>query len=145
MEKLDLHGYTDGNGIFHIQNRKRLQEYAKQNPNKQFNVKIERRGAKRSLPQNSYYHAVVIQEIKLGFLNLGHEMNDDQVHYFLKEKFNPVPVENKDGVIIEMAGTTTQLTKTGFSEYIEKIARFAAEYLGVVIPAPNEHLEMKFE
>jgi hypothetical protein len=145
MEKCELHGYTDSNGVFHIQNRQRLQEWGRQNPNKQLLVTIGKRGSKRSSPQNRYYHGVVVQEVKLGLLNIGYEMTADEVHYFLKAKFNPVEIPNKEGEVIELPGTTTNLTKTQFGEYIERIAQWAAEYLGIRIPQPNESLEMKFE
>lgn len=145
MEKCHLHGYVTEKGVLHIQNRRRMEEWANKNPGKQVVIKIERRGVKRSTQQNRYLWGVVYEEVRLGFLNIGYEMTSEQTHEWLKEKFNSIQVENKQGVMIDMPGTTTQLTKTGFSEYIEKIARFAAEYLGVVIPAPNEHLEMKFE
>lgn len=145
MEKLELHGYITEAGVLHIQNRKRLEEWSRQNAGKQVQIRIEKRGSKRSSPQNRYYHGVVVQEVKLGFLNIGYEMTAEQTHEWLKERFNPIAVENKLGVTIDMPGSTTQMTKSQFSEYIEKIARFASEYLGIVIPAPNEHLEMKFE
>jgi hypothetical protein len=145
MERLELHGYTDGNGIFHIQNRERLKEWARLYPNKQVVVKIEKRGSKRSSPQNRYYHGVVVQEVKLGLINIGYDMTAEEVHFFLKSKFNPVEIPNKEGEVIELPGTTTNLTKTQFGEYIERIAIWASEYLSIRIPQPNENLEMKFE
>lgn len=145
MEKLELLAYTTEHGIFHIQNRQRLIEWAKMNPGKQLMIRVDKRGSKRSTPQNRYYWGVVVAEVRLGFLEIGYDMTAEQTHDWLKEKFNPIIVENKLGVTIEMPGSTTQMTKTQFSEYIEKIARFAAEYLGITIPSPNESLEMKFE
>lgn len=145
MQPLELHAYTTEAGVFHIQNRQRLEEWSRQHPGKQFLVTIGKRGSKRSHPQNRYYWGVVIQEVKLGFINIGYEMSEDQTHEFLKERFNPITIENKAGITIDVPGSTTQMTKTQFSEYIEKIARFAAEFLSVTIPAANESLEMKFE
>lgn len=145
MEKCELYGYTDANGVFHIQNRERLKEWARLHPNKQLVVKIEKRGSKRSTQQNRYMWGVVVAEVRLGLLNIGYDMTAEEVHFFLKTKFNPVLIPSKDGEAIELPGTTTNLTKTQFAEYIEKIARWSAEYLGIRIPEPNEHLEMKFE
>lgn len=71
-------------------------------------------------------------------------MSHDETHYFLKQKFNPVQVPNKDGLAIELPGTTTELNKIEFSEYIERIAQWAAEYLSVVIPPANSDLKMQF-
>jgi hypothetical protein len=145
MERLELSGYTDHNGVVHFQNRQRLQEWGRMNPNKQFTITIGKKGSKRSTQANRYYWGVVIAEVRLGFLNIGYEMTAEQTHEFCKERFNSITIENKEGVNINVPGSTTQMTKTQFSEYIEKIARFAAEFLGVTIPAANESLEMKFE
>ena len=145
MEKLELLAYTTEAGIFHIQNKERLREWARMNPGKQLMIRIDKRGSRRSNPQNRYYWGVVVQEVKLGFLNIGYEITAEETHYFLKEKFNSISIENKEGININVPGSTTQLTKTQFGEYVEKIARFASEYLGIVIPQPNENLEMKFE
>lgn len=145
MEKLELLAYTTEHGIFHIQNKQRLIEWARMNPSKQLMIRVDKRGSRRSTPQNRYYWGVVVAEVRLGFLEIGYDMTAEQTHDWLKEKFNPVIVENKAGITIEMPGSTTQMTKTQFSEYIEKIARFAAEYLSITIPSPNESLEMKFE
>jgi hypothetical protein len=145
MEKLEMLAYTTEAGIFHIQNKQRLQEWAKMNPGKQLMIRIDKRGSRRSNPQLRYYWGVVVETVRHGLINLGHELNKDEVHFFLKERFNSVPVENKKGEIIDIPGSTTQMTKTEFGEYIEKIARFSAEFLGEVIPQPNENLEMKFE
>lgn len=145
MEKLELLAYTTDAGIFHIQNKQRLQEWARMNPGKQLMIRIDKRGSRRSNPQNRYYWGVVVQEVKLGFLNIGYEMTAEETHYFLKEKFNSISIENKEGININVPGSTTQLTKTQFGEYVERIARFAAEFLGITIPQPNESMEMKFE
>lgn len=145
MEKLELHCYTDGNGVFHIQNRARLTEWGKMNPNKQLLMRVDKRGSRRSDPQNRYYWGVVIESVRHGFLGIGYELTKEETHFFLKEKFNAITIENKEGVTIEVPGTTTQMTKSAFSEYVEKIARFSAEFLGIVIPEASEKLEMKFE
>lgn len=145
MEKLELHCYTDGNGVFHIQNRARLTEWGKMNPNKQLLMRVDKRGSRRSTQQNRYYFGVVVAEVKLGLLNIGYDATPEEVHYFLKTKFNPIQIPGIGGEALEMPGTTTQLTKSGFSDYIEKIAQWAAEYLGVTIPSADQSLEMKFE
>jgi hypothetical protein len=38
--------------------------------------------------------------------------------------------------------STTKLTRTEFCEYIEKIQRFAAEFLNVVIADPGQQVEL---
>jgi hypothetical protein len=142
MQKLELTGHIDESGKITIHHKPALEEWARQNPGRNILVKFERRGSKRSLPQNAYYHGVVVQSVMLGLREIGYSLSHDETHFFLKQKFNPVQVPNKHGEAIELPGTTTQLNKTEFSDYIERIAQWAAEYLGVVIPAANADLKM---
>ena len=144
MEKLELTGYIDDHGVFTIHNKVALKEWAIQYPGKNVFVKFQGRGSKRSTRQNSYYHGIVVQMVMMGLREIGYCLSHDETHFFLKQKFNPVQVPNKDGVAIELPGTTTQLNKVEFSEYIERIAQFAAEYLNVVIPPANADLKMQF-
>lgn len=142
MQKLELYGHIDESGKMTIHHRPALEEWARQNPGRNILVKFERRGSKRSLPQNAYYHGIVVQSVMLGLREIGYSLSHDETHFFLKAKFNPVQVPNKHGEAIELPGTTTQLNKTEFSDYIERIAQWSAEYLGVVIPPANADLKL---
>lgn len=138
MKTVELYGSISESGVLTISNRDRLTDWCKQNRGKQVKIKFERKSAKRSLPQNDYYHAVVVETVREGFYDIGYHMNHDQTHEFIKRNFNPVEIPNKDGVLIEMPGSTTELNKVEFGEFIERIAQWAAEYLGVAIPAPTK-------
>lgn len=138
MKSIETYGNIDSNGALTISNRERLTDWCMQNRGKQVKIKFERKSAKRSLPQNSYYHGVVVESVREGFYDIGYYMNHDQTHEFLKRNFNPVEIPNKDGVAITVPGSTTELNKVEFGEFIERIAQWAAEYLGVVIPAPTK-------
>lgn len=142
MQALQLTGHIDEQGQITIHHRPVLEEWARQNPGRNILVKFERRGSKRSLPQNRYYHGIVVQSVMLGLREIGYSLSHDETHFFLKSKFNPVQIPSKDGEVIELPGSTTQLNKLEFSEYIEKISQWAAEYLGVVIPVANADLKM---
>lgn len=144
MQKLELSGFIDDQGVMTIHNKPALSEWARQNPGRNILVKFERRGSKRSLPQNRYYHGIVVQSVMLGLREIGYTMSHDEVHFFLKQKFNPVQIPGNGGAVIELPGTTTQLNKTEFSDFIERIAQWAAEYLSVVIPPANSDLKMQF-
>lgn len=141
MKSIELYGTISESGALTIANRDRLTDWCKQHPGKQVKIKVERKAAKRSLNQNSYYHGVVVEMVREGLLNCGYPLSHDETHYFLKERFNPIEIPGKDGFVITVPGTTTELNKVEFGEYIERIAQFASEYLGVVIPAPNQHSE----
>lgn len=95
---------------------------------------------KRSNPQNSYYWGVVIPMIRQAFYDLGHELSAEETHEFLKGKFNCKQVVGDGGEVVEIPLSTASLNKTDFGEYLEKIQRFASEFLGLVIPDPNEQL-----
>lgn len=144
MQSLQLTGHITDEGVLTIHNKPALSEWARQNPGRNILVRFERRGSKRSLPQNRYYHGIVVQSVMLGLREIGYSMSHDEVHFFLKQKFNPVQIPNKEGEAIELPGSTTQMNKTDFGEYIDRIAQWAAEYLSVVIPPANSDLKMQF-
>jgi len=98
---------------------------------------------KRSKPQNAYYWGVCITLVRKGFEDLGHEINSEEVHEFLKGRFNFKEVINEDtGEVLQVPLSTTRLNKEQFSIYIEKIQRFAVEFLNIQIPNPNEQTEI---
>lgn len=141
MEALILNGNIDESGILHVHNRQRLQEWARQHPNKNIVIKFERKGSKRSSPQNRYYHGVVIKEITLRLRELGHTwINDEDVHELMKLKFNYEQVVSEHGEVLELPKSTATLTKTQFAEYVDKIRMWAADFLSISIPGPNENL-----
>jgi hypothetical protein len=54
-------------------------------------------------------------------------------------RFIKIEICNGDGEVIgERVKSSTELTNTGFLEYLEQIKQFSAEILGVYIPDPNE-------
>jgi len=67
---------------------------------------------------------------------LGWEKED--LHEFFKEKFSPKKKITVKGVETIIPKGTSQFTKEEFSEYIERIKRFAAIELGIVIPESSE-------
>lgn len=144
MRSIELTGTIGKDGVMTITNRNRFEQWCRDNAGKDVVIEIERKAKSRSLKQNNYYHGVVVQEVRIGFLNVGYDMKANEVHHFLKQKFNIVQVPGVGGEVIEVPGSTTEMTTVQFMEYVERIARWAAEYLGVVIPAPNESLQFKF-
>lgn len=143
MDKCELSGHISESGEVVIQNKRLLREWANKFKGKNIKIRIERSGSRRSHPQNNYYWACVVEEIRLGLLQLGHQMSKEETHEFLKGRFNAVQIANDHGEAIEVPGSTTTMTKTQFGEYIERIAQFAVEYLGIVIPQPGENLELE--
>lgn len=98
---------------------------------------------KRSNPQNRYYFKMVVPLIQAGLKDLGHELTKEEAHEFLKAKFNSIDLVNEEtGEVISVPQSTTRLNKEQFSEYKEKIQRWAAEWLQIVIPDPGEQLKI---
>jgi RNA-binding protein YhbY len=107
-------------------------------------VKIDR-FKKRSLPQNAYYHGVVVPMVKRGLQEAGYNevrTNEDaheiMKHLFLKKEMRSE--KNDDAIII--ACSTTELSTTEFNAFLEQVWQWGAEYLCIQIPQPNEQLVM---
>lgn len=99
----------------------------------------------RSNQQNRYYHGLVIPVLQHGFKEMGTEVSKQEVHEFLKAKFNYKELINRDtGEYEHIPTSTTRMNKGEFKEFIEKIQRFAAEFLNIEIPDPNTQTELSF-
>ncbi len=107
-------------------------------------VEIEVKKKKRRSGQlNRYYWGVVVALIQEGMIDQGNDVSRNDVHYYLKYRFNYKELVNKNGgEVIQIPDTTTELTNTQFMEYMEKCKQFAAEFLSVVIPEPMEQLTL---
>lgn len=145
MEKLELYGSIDEKGALSVHNRQRLLEWARQYPGKNVVIKFERKGSKRSSPQNRYYWGIVIKEITLRLRELGHQwLTDEDVHDMMKLKFNHEQIVSEEGEVLELPKSTTTLTKTQFAEYVDNIRMWASGFLSIDIPDPNQDLTMQF-
>lgn len=139
METCFIH--IDDNG--ELKNPAALQKAMRLKPGR-YKVEIKRAG-KRSLQQNRYYWGVVVDLVKQGLFDLGHEVSAEETHDWLKAKFNYLEVVNEEtGECEHIPRSTTEMTKEQFGEFIERIAQFAAEFLGVVIPAPNSQMAIDY-
>jgi hypothetical protein len=96
----------------------------------------------RSLPQNAFYWAVVVPMVKKGFQDIGYnEVTSDNItHEILKAKFLRTEIGQETGYPVEVIRSTAELTTVEFMEYIANIQQFAAEFLNVIIPDPNQQL-----
>lgn len=98
---------------------------------------------KRSTQQNRYYFGIVVPMIQKGINDLGHDLSKEEIHDFLKAKFNYDGIANEEtGEYMAFPLSTTRLNKEEFSNYIRKIQLFAADFLGVVIPDPGEQIKI---
>lgn len=102
---------------------------------------------KRSLPQNSYFHAI-LPAIKVALWEHGWKdtiKNEDDVKRFLKGKFlRREMVNHETGETIYYIKDTRDLTVTEFRDFIEDIIKFAAEDLYLVLKKPGEQGEFGY-
>jgi hypothetical protein len=99
----------------------------------------------RSSPQNRYYWGVVVKEIQVRLNELGNDFEPETVHEYLKDKFNKVEIIGEGGEVLDyLGGSTTEMNKEQFAEYVDKIIEWAASFLSITIPLPNTDLQFKF-
>jgi hypothetical protein len=105
---------------------------------------IQKAKKRRSNPQNSFYHGVVIPIMQQALKDAGYLMTNESVHDMLKLRFlkESILVNEESGEYIERIKSTTELTTTQFAEYILDIQKFAVEYFNVQIPNPNEEITL---
>ena len=100
---------------------------------------------KRSLQQNAYWWGVVVAMVHEGLRDMGNDVSLQETHEFLKMKFNTKSIVNTIvGEVSEIPKSTTGLSKVEFNELIERVQQFAAEYLNLNIPSPNEQMTFSY-
>lgn len=130
---------TDGK--LKIHRAKEFQAVIKEFEGRKVEVTIQRKRKHRSLLQNSYYHGVVIPIVQLGLNDVGYKMDKEQVHDYLKSQFARAEIANEQtGEIMTIQGSTARMTTCEMMDYFAEITRWAAEFLGVQIPEPNEQM-----
>jgi hypothetical protein len=106
-------------------------------------MEIKEKKKKRSNSQNGYLWAVVNQMVCKRLIELGHDVDMEETHDFLKASFNYKEVINENtGEVFKIPKGTSALSTEEFSEYIERVIRFGAEVLDIQIPLPNEQMEI---
>jgi len=107
---------------------------------KEVEVEIRQKKSRRSSPQNRYYWSAVIPALKHAMEAKGFVIKSkDQVHELMKFKFLKGEILNvATGELIETLGSTRNLSRSDFSDYIMQIKAWAATYLECDIPDPNE-------
>jgi hypothetical protein len=144
VSKIDLNADIDEQGVFTLNNRQRFVQWCNENIGKNIRVRFTRAYGRRSTPQNSYYWGVVIKEISIRLRDLGHQwLEDEDVHLMMKLKFNHEDVVSEEGEVLELPKSTTSLTTVEFMEYIDRVRQWAAGFLNIHIPEPNENLNLK--
>jgi hypothetical protein len=109
-------------------------------------IVIEKYYAKRSLKQNNLLHLYLSEIAKETGMQL------EQIKDALKKKFLTVALTTKDGEIIadkesgevlERVRGTSELTVVEFMEFTDNVRLWSAEFLGLILPLPEEQTELK--
>ena len=144
--KLKYTGRVD-NGKLTIINRKGLiKDLASYFEGKKVTIIIEKYRKNRSNEQNSYYWGVVVEAVKIGLNDVGYKMNSEATHELIKYKFLQKELINEEtGEILKTIGSTTELSTSEFMDLLAQIQQWAAEYLNIIIPDPNEQGSLNFK
>ena len=121
-------GKVDGECQVVFDNRTAFDGYLTTLSGQRVEVIIRKPKTSRSTLQNSYYWSVVVELLanELGY-------DKDELHEILKYKFL-----QSNAMGMPYIKSTTKLSTGEFEEYLSKIKRWAAEFLHIVIPDPNE-------
>lgn len=120
-------GFVDNGGL-RFDRRKVVDDYMCTLIGQRVEVIIRKPKTKRSDLQNNYYWGVVIELLSK---ELGYDQ--DEIHEILKYKFL-----QSNAMGMPYIKSTTKLSTGEFEEYLSKIKQWAAEFLHIVIPDPNE-------
>jgi hypothetical protein len=102
--------------------------------NRKVELTVKRHSKRRSSNQNQYYWGVVVAMIGE---HIG-ESNPETVHEILKVAHNFEIRSVMVGHHLRVPLSTTALSTADFEAYLERIRRWASEFLELYIPTPNE-------
>jgi hypothetical protein len=94
---------------------------------------------RRSLLQNAMYWGYIVPPITAMFRENGNMVDDEDVHDFLKMRVGKLAqiFVTPDGEVLKGLGSTAKLSTTEFSNYIECVKAWGAQY-GVQFPPPDK-------
>lgn len=97
---------------------------------KEVELVLRKKKSQRSLNQNAYYWKIIVEVIgqELGY-------DKDEVHQALKNKFASRYDEQTGLTIVE---STAKMDTVRFIKYTDDIKRWAAEFLNIYLPDPNQ-------
>lgn len=106
-------------------------------------IEVKVKKYRRSNEFNNYYWGVVVAMIVERLRELGHDVDRDLTHEFLKGRFLYSELTDPStGEVLKIPKKTSELATEEFKDYLEHVKQFAAETLDLYIPDPNEQLEI---
>lgn len=103
-------------------------------PDEVYNIYVFNTKANRTTAQNKYYWGVVLETI---YNEIDGSYTKDQLHETFKRELNPKITElgNK---MIEHGGSTKEMTKADFTDFVKKVKDWALEVLDVRVLGPED-------
>lgn len=98
---------------------------------------------RRTLPANAYYWGVMVPMVRKALFEQGFDdvLTNEDAHEIIKAiHLSKRMFSKQTGHTIDIVGHTKTLSITEFSDFIERVCKWAAEYLGIHIPSPNEQM-----
>ena len=125
----------------YITNKKGIYHHIKDLKDGSYFVSIKSR-KNRSVQQNRYWWSCLIPLVKQGLNDIGYNevKTNEEAHEVIKSLFLKKYIDNGTETALEMSGSTTDLTTIEFNELIANVQQWASEFLGIVIPDPNQQL-----
>lgn len=119
----------------------RLLDAVSRSGDKRMVLTLKEQKRKRSLNQNAYYWAVVVQAVTQMFREHGNYVDPEETHEFLKLRVGKLSrvIVTPDGEVVKSLGSTAKLSKMEFKVYLEQVRTWAAQW-GCLIPLPNEQV-----
>lgn len=144
---IEYQGRVEDDGKFMIWRQGEMLEALRTHfKGKEVTINISEKKKQKSSPQNKYYWGVIIPIVQEGMREIGEPIDKSRVHDMLKGMFLYEEVVNKDsGEILKVPRDFKDLSTIEFSEYKDNIQQWAAEWLHIVIPNPNEQTNLKFD
>jgi hypothetical protein len=144
MRKIETTGQIK-NGSLKIANRQKFIDSIRSMNDCPVILTIRKKYNQRSNEQNAYYWGVIIEFWKdILLAEWGEHLNAHEVHEFLKTNFNAKDVLNEaTGELLRLPKSTTKNTTTEQEEFHEVCRQKAFEMFNVMIPLPNEQLELE--
>lgn len=149
IDRIQIESKAEGGKL--TRNRNKITQAVNHFEGKNVVVTIERKRSKRSNEQNAYLWGVCYPIIASGMADIGTPISKEGVHVMMRLKagedlpnviYEDAVNKETGEVIARRMRSTTEYTTSQMMEYIEAIHAFAAEYLGVVIPDPDQQLEI---
>ena len=140
--KIKLTAKVGGDGRL-VSNRRGVASALADFAGKVVEITISKKRSTRSLDQNAYYWSCVVPIVKEGLKDAGTLLTTEDTHLALRAKFLSEPIADSDGLILaDHIRSTTELTKSEFSDYIELIKQWSQDYLNTTIPEAGEQIEL---